>query len=69
MSFICNFNMTSFISYINNTVIKLPIFFNLHMHIDEQIINIIPNVITLFSLHFYENNVTHVKTGFKLWLP
>ena len=30
------------IGYINNTVIKLTIYFNLHMHIDEQIINTIP---------------------------
>jgi hypothetical protein len=26
--------------------------------------------VTLLSLHFiYENNVTHVKTGYTLWLP
>ena len=37
-----NSKIMSFIGYINNTVIKLPIYFNLHMHIDEQIINIIP---------------------------
>ena len=29
------------IGYIKNTVVKLTIF-NLHMHIDEQIINTIP---------------------------
>jgi hypothetical protein len=34
--------MTSFIGYINNNVIKLPIYFNSHMRIDEQIINKIP---------------------------
>ena len=35
-------NMTSFIGYINHTLIKLTIYFNSHMHIDEQIKNIIP---------------------------
>jgi hypothetical protein len=30
-------NMTPFICYINNTVIKLPIYFNSHRRIDEQI--------------------------------
>jgi len=34
--------MASFIGYIDNTVIKFPIYFNSHMRIDEQIINIIP---------------------------
>ena len=34
--------MTSFIDYINHTVIKLPIYFNSNMHIAEQIMNIIP---------------------------
>ena len=37
-----NSNMTSFISYKNYTVIKLPVYFNSHMHIDKQFINIIP---------------------------
>jgi hypothetical protein len=36
-----NSNMTSFIGYLNNTILKLLIYFNLHMCIDEQIINII----------------------------
>jgi len=36
------YNMTSFTGYINNTMIKLVIYFNSHMHIDEQITNIIP---------------------------
>jgi len=35
-----NSNITSFIGYVNNTMIKLLIYFNLR--IDEQIINIIP---------------------------
>ena len=34
--------MTSFIGYINYSMIKLTIYFNLHMCIDEQITNIIP---------------------------
>ena len=34
-------NMTSFIGYINNTVIKLTIYFKSLMRIDEQITNII----------------------------
>ena len=37
-----NSNMTSFIGYINNTVVKLTIYFNSLMRIDEQITNIIP---------------------------
>ena len=37
-----NSNMTSFIGYINNTMIKLTIYFNLHMHIEERITNSIP---------------------------
>ena len=37
-----NSNITSFIGYMDNTMIKLPIYFNSHMRIDEQIINIIP---------------------------
>jgi hypothetical protein len=32
--------MTSFIGYINNTLIKHTIYFNPHMRIDEQITNI-----------------------------
>ena len=35
-------NMTSFIGYIHNTMIKLTIYFNSLMRIDEQITNIIP---------------------------
>ena len=34
--------MTSFIDYIDNTVIKLSIYFSPNMRIDEQIINIFP---------------------------
>ena len=37
-------NIATFIGYIN----KSPIYFNLHMHIDEQIISIIPKWIQLF---------------------
>ena len=32
-----NSNMTSFIGYINNTMIKLTIYFNLHMHIENEL--------------------------------
>jgi hypothetical protein len=32
--------MTSFIGYLNNTMIKLTIYFNSRMRIDEQITNI-----------------------------
>jgi len=35
-------NITSFIGYINNTMIKLTIYFSSLMRIDEQITNIIP---------------------------
>jgi len=35
-------NMTSFIGYINNTMIKLTIYFKSHMRSDEQIKHIIP---------------------------
>jgi hypothetical protein len=34
-------NMTSFIGYIHNTMIKLTIYFNSLMRIDEHITNII----------------------------
>ena len=37
-----NPNVISFSGYVNNTVIKLPIYFNSHLRIYEQIINIIP---------------------------
>ena len=43
-----NSTMPSFIGYLNNTVIKLPIYFNSQMHIDEQIIDIIPKLIRVF---------------------
>jgi len=36
----CNSNMSSFIGYINNAVIKLRIYFSSHMGIVKQIINI-----------------------------
>jgi hypothetical protein len=46
--FILYSNMTSFIiGYIYNTMIKLPIYFNLHMCIEKQIINIIPKWINV----------------------
>ena len=35
-------NMTFFIGCINNTAIKLPIYCNSHMRINEQTIDIIP---------------------------
>ena len=38
----CNSNMTSFIGYINNAMIKLTTYFSSLMRIDEHIINIIP---------------------------
>ena len=41
-------NMTSFIGYINNTMIKLTIYFISLMRIDEQITNIIPLWIHVF---------------------
>ena len=37
IALICEYsNMTSFIGYVNNAVIKLPIYFNSHMCIDEH---------------------------------
>ena len=39
---VINSNMTSFIGYVNNTIIKLTIYFNSHMRIDEHITIIIP---------------------------
>lgn len=42
MDIIIDYNIMSFVGYINNTVIKLSIHFNLHMRIDEKFINIIP---------------------------
>ena len=41
-------NMTFFIGCINNTAIKLPIYFNSHVRINEQIIDIIPKLIHVF---------------------
>jgi hypothetical protein len=41
-------NMMSFIGYINNTMIKLTIYFISLMRIDEQITNIIPLWIHVF---------------------
>ena len=38
-----NSNMTSFVGYMNDVVIKLLIYFNVHVRIVEQIINIISN--------------------------
>ena len=46
---ICFSNMTSFTGYINNTVIKLLIYFNPHIHIFNQIINIIPKWFHVFT--------------------
>ena len=44
-------NMTCFIGYINNAMIKLTIYFNSLMRIDEQITNIIP-----LWIHVLANN-------------
>ena len=41
-------NMTSFIDYINNTMVKFPIYFNAHMRIVEHIIYNIPKWIHIF---------------------
>ena len=46
-----NSNMTSFIGYLNDTMIKLTIYFNSHMRIDEQITNII-----LYWIHVFIQN-------------
>jgi hypothetical protein len=43
-----NYNVTSFIGYVNNTVIKPSIYFNSHMRIGKQIKNIIPKGIHVF---------------------
>lgn len=52
--------MTSFLVYINNTVIIFPIYFNANMRIDEQIINI-------SQFHFFQNDIClqldEVQTG------
>ena len=47
-------NITFFIGHIN-TVIKLPIYFNSHMRCRSV-------------YDIYGNNVTGVKSGYKLWL-
>jgi hypothetical protein len=51
--------MTSFIGDINNTIIKLTIYFNSHMRIDEQITIIISSWIHVFiqdhGAYKYEN--------------
>jgi uncharacterized Fe-S radical SAM superfamily protein PflX len=43
-------NIENLIGYINNTVKKLPIYFNSDMRIDEEIVNIIPKLIHVFTL-------------------
>jgi hypothetical protein len=50
--------MTSFIGYINNTVIKLQIYCISHMNIDKQIINIIPKWIHVFDKTHFQMNVS-----------
>jgi hypothetical protein len=45
-------NMTSFVGYINNTMIKLTIYFNSHMHIDEHITNIQTSFLTEFMYSY-----------------
>ena len=42
-------NIENLIGYINNTVKKLPIYFNSDMRIDEEIVNIIPKLIHVFT--------------------
>ena len=39
MVYICNSRMSSYIVYINNAAIKLPIYFNSHMRITGKNIN------------------------------
>jgi len=46
--YISHSNMTSFIGYINNTIIKLTICFNSHMRIDEQITFVIPELVPIY---------------------
>jgi predicted glycoside hydrolase/deacetylase ChbG (UPF0249 family) len=43
-----NFNIMTFSGYIDNTVMKLPIYFNSHMRIVEQSLNIIHWIIHVF---------------------
>ena len=45
---ITNSNKKSFIGYITSTVKKLTIYFKSHIHIDEQITNIIPKWMHVF---------------------
>ena len=56
--------MTSFIGYINNNVIKLPIYFNSHMRIDEQFIT---NFLSKFM--YSDSTVVHTNINiFELFL-
>jgi hypothetical protein len=67
------YNMTSFIGYINNTMIKLKIYFNSHMRIDEQIRNIIPQWIHVFihdrGAYKHKNVIARDKMFTKIMLP
>ena len=54
-------NVTSFIGYIDNTVIQLPIYFSSHMRIDEQAINIIPKFTQCCQYHLSQQ--PHLSTN------
>ena len=56
IALICEYsNMMSFIGYVNNAVIKLPIYFNSHMHIFRQI-----KASFLYDfVHLYYRTVVH----------
>ena len=56
-------NMTSFIGNINNTMIKLTIYFIWLMRIDEQITNIIP-----LWIHVFIRDRGEYTTIYELWL-
>ena len=51
--------MTSFVGYMNDAVIKLPIYLNLYLRIVEHIINVIQNWFHVFiqdrGAYKYEN--------------
>jgi hypothetical protein len=56
IALICEYsNMTSFIGYVNNAVIKLPIYSNSHMHIFRQI----KSSFICDFVHLYYRTVVH----------
>ena len=56
IALICEYsNITSFIGYVNNAVIKLPIYFNSHMHIFRQI----KSSFLCDFVHLYYRTVVH----------